>query len=227
MKQALRTMVDSKNIDKFLSYLQKTVKSDKYKNKMTEFELDQSHPSPEKLYDFALGLLNEDEEKKITAHNAKCNQCEKEVIRIIQMEIESDEELLEWADKRPLDTRIKRWASQLWQPLWTGKVMTAASELPEQKNVFFLNDANIQINCSWNSKSIDHSAYLLISWSADIETPCQLSAKFVDVATKKLFSELYLGCLPPMVGEITFSNDTLGFDPTKEQWAISIILEEK
>ena len=125
------------------------------------------------------------------------------------------------AESPTLRDRLVRWLSPLWQPQWVGELVTAA-DIPEQEHVFRLEDGEIKISCSWRSQYNENPAYVWVSWWADISTPGELWVRFARPETETVLAEICLGT--HLEGEKVFTNDDLGFDPSREKWAISLIL---
>lgn len=117
--------------------------------------------------------------------------------------------------------RLIRWISPLWEPQWAGVPVTAG-DVPEQQHDFSMRDGNIDISCSWRGAYGDTPAYIEISWTADIMTECELWLRFVNPLTRDVLSEVLLGEEPE--GGKIITGDILGFDPSKERWATSLMM---
>jgi hypothetical protein len=110
-----------------------------------------------------------------------------------------------------------------WEPQWAG-VPATASEIPEQRHSFKIDEGEINLSCYWKPKVGNDPAYLHLSWAAKIDIPAVLRARFMNPETLETFSEICLS--PRLQGEDNFTSDRLGFDPSNEKWAVSIIFEE-
>ncbi len=114
----------------------------------------------------------------------------------------------------------------LWKPKWAGELVTA-SDIPEQKNTFVLDesdDGKIVLRCHWKAAYKKTPAYMWVSWEADISTYGDLWLRFVNPETDEIYFESNLGT--DLTGEETFESDKLGFDPSNQKWAISVLLCE-
>jgi len=114
--------------------------------------------------------------------------------------------------------------SLLWKPKWAGVPVVAAG-IPEQSHFFKMDDGEIKISCYWEPKFRNDPAYIHLSWSARITKPVRLWARFVNPESNEIRSEIHLGT--HLQGEDNFTSDRLGFDPSNEKWAISIIFQEE
>jgi hypothetical protein len=128
-------------------------------------------------------------------------------------------------DLSSLKDRVVTRLSSLWQPRWVGKLRTAAAtQIPEQKHVFRMEDGKITLSCSWRSRYHENPAHVQVSWRTDIPTPGELWVRFTRSGTETILAEVRLGTR--RIGKAVFTSDDLGFDPSREGWAISLILRE-
>ncbi|MEZ4527119.1 MAG: hypothetical protein R2941_14470 [Desulfobacterales bacterium] len=118
--------------------------------------------------------------------------------------------------------RLVQWISPIWEPQWAGVAVTAA-DIPEQHHEFVMREGNIDISCSWQGAYGNSPAYIQISWTASLMTDCELWLRFVNPLTHDLFSEILLGAEPE--GGKIITGDRLGFDPSKDRWATSIMMK--
>lgn len=116
-----------------------------------------------------------------------------------------------------------QWFSPLWQPQWAGQFV-GAGDIPEQKHTFRLEKGAIELSCSWKPQSGDNPAYLDLSWKADTVMEGELWCRFVHPDTNVVLTELLLGFSKE--GGKYFTRQTLGFDPSQEQWAIVILVKQ-
>jgi len=80
------------------------------------------------------------------------------------------------------------------------------------------------VRCLWRSRHNETPADVRISWSANLPTPSELWVRFMRPDAATLLREVRLGM--DLVGRETFTTDDLGFDPSTEKWALSIVLKE-
>jgi len=108
-----------------------------------------------------------------------------------------------------------------WEPVLVGQRITAA-DITKQKHKFYIESGSITIHCNWKPENIKDPAYLCLSWKANLSIPCNLWARFENPDTHDILSEICLGA--SMVGEEYFTENDLGFDPSKKRWAVSMVL---
>jgi hypothetical protein len=119
--------------------------------------------------------------------------------------------------------RLVRWISPPWHPAWAGEVVTAA-DVSAQEQVFSLDDGEIQVTCGWRSAYRGLPATLRVSWQAHLSIPGDFWVRFThpnDPARPPV--EVRLG--NTLAGEEEFTAEALGFDPTREPWAVAILLK--
>jgi len=104
-----------------------------------------------------------------------------------------------------------------------GQLATATDTLPQSKTFLLRTGEYIKISCDWKRPSKDYPSYLHLEWKANITTPGRIWARFINSDTGKKYKDTCLG--NRLEGRRDFESDELGFDPTDEQWAISIIFE--
>ncbi len=178
------------------------------------------HPTPQMLYDYVMGLLEKKDAMKIQKHFSFCGVCADESLRIMRIEDELTAKSVDWANKI-------LWRTFPWEPLWAG-VPATASEIPEQRHSFKIDEGEINLSCYWKPKFGNDPAYIHLSWNAKITISANISARlwvrFVNSETQKVFSEICLG--NRLQGEDNVTSEKLNFDPSNEKWAVSIIFEE-
>jgi hypothetical protein len=127
------------------------------------------------------------------------------------------------AESPPLRDRLVRWLSPPWQPPWAGEVVTAA-DVSAQEHVFSLDDGEIQVTCGWRAAYGNLPATLRVAWQAHLSIPGDFWVRFThpDDPTRPPV-ELRLG--NTLAGEEEFTAETLGFDPTRDPWALAILLK--
>jgi hypothetical protein len=128
------------------------------------------------------------------------------------------------AARPPRHGRLVHWLSPLWHPPLAGEPVTAA-EAPTQAHTFYLDEGVIQVTCTWWAAAPGQPAALRIAWHADLTLAGDFWARFTrpDDATVVL-AEVPLGSA--LAGEEVFSMQELGFDPTREPWALTLVLRE-
>jgi hypothetical protein len=121
--------------------------------------------------------------------------------------------------------KVETWFSELWQPAWVG-VPVSASDIPDQKKTFKMDNGEVTITCNWRAQTDDEPAHIYLKWNARIslETEKELWIRFISPDTYDVHCEIKLG--RKMIGGEIFTVDELGFDPSREKWAISVILSE-
>jgi|GEM_PF-2067712 len=174
------------------------------------------HPTPQMLYDYVLGLLDKKDAMKIQKHFSICGVCADEALRIMRIEDELTAKSVDWANKI-------LWRTFSWKPQWAG-VFVTASEIPEQRHSFKIDEGEINLSCYWKPNFGNDPAYIHLSWNAKNTISARLWVRFVNSETQEVFSEICLGT--HLQGEDNFTSDRLGFDPSNEKWAVSIIFEE-
>jgi hypothetical protein len=120
-----------------------------------------------------------------------------------------------------LPTRLARWVSSLWVPEW---VVVTAEAIPPQTQVFALEDGEITLTCAWYAASQNTPATLHVSWRANLATPSDLWVRFTQPDTATPLAELRLGTA--LEGLESFTPAVLGFDPSRERWALAILLRD-
>ncbi len=123
---------------------------------------------------------------------------------------------------RVLD-RVTQWISPIWQPLWAGQAVTA-DDIPKQEYTFQSEHGKIVMTCEWKPAYAATPAFLKVSWEASLESRSRLVARFIDPESQAIRSEICLGT--SLCGEETLTKDDLGFDPSSDPWAISLILRD-
>jgi len=119
------------------------------------------------------------------------------------------------------------WLSSLfWMPEGAGQPVTAA-DISEQEHEFIADEfGEIKIICYWDRQNQDDedSAYIRVSWDANLTTESGLFIRFVNPETRQIYHEAPLGNI--WTGEAVFESRILGFNPLKEKWGISIVISE-
>lgn len=123
-----------------------------------------------------------------------------------------------------LSKQLKQWMIEiLWIPEGAGQPQSALG-ISKQEHSFITEEGNIKILCLWEEQHNDEPAYLWLSWEAHLTTEKELWILFLDPETQGIRYEVNLGT--DLTEETTFTSDDLGFDPSSEKWAISLILQE-
>jgi hypothetical protein len=128
------------------------------------------------------------------------------------------------AARLSLHDRLVRWLSPLWHPPLAGVPVTAAAS-PTQAHLFYLDEGVIQVTCTWWAAAPGQPAALRLAWQADVALGGAFWARFTrpEDATAVL-AEVPLGST--LAGEEVFAAQELGFDPTREPWALTFLLRE-
>ena len=130
---------------------EKFIKALKSNDKLLEFIKEQSmsgdsvkkaidtirgpHPSKEILYDYVLNWANKKIESYVMEHLAICPQCSQEILDIMEIERESDEDLLKWADQISLTHKIKNLISSISLSVYSFPVDALATRSEGKKDV--------------------------------------------------------------------------------------------
>jgi hypothetical protein len=126
----------------------------------------------------------------------------------------------------PLHDQLIRWLSELWHPPLAGALATAA-DIPPQDKTFYLDEGTIRVTCTWWTATLDRPAALCMQWHADVTRPGDLWVRFTRADSEDaagVLAEVPLG--NALAGEAEWSADTLGFDPSRERWALALMLRE-
>jgi hypothetical protein len=127
------------------------------------------------------------------------------------------------AESPTLRDRLVHWLSPPWQPTWAGEVVTAA-DVSAQEHVFSLDDGEIQVTCGWRAAYGNLPATLRVAWQAHLSIPGDFWVRFTHPNDpERPAVELRLG--NTLAGEEEFTAETLGFDPTREPWALALLLK--
>ncbi len=120
-------------------------------------------------------------------------------------------------------SRLIRWISPAWEPMWSGRTVTA-SEIPGQVHVFSGEDGDIRLSCHWEAPYKNDPAHIRLEWKADIGSTGELRVRFMNPETSAILSEFRLGT--DLSGEEFFTAGQLGFDPSSVKWAVSLMILE-
>jgi RNA polymerase sigma factor (sigma-70 family) len=128
------------------------------------------------------------------------------------------------ATRPPLHERLVRWISPLWHPPMAGVSVTAAAP-PTQTQTFYPDEGDIQVTCTWWGAEPGQPAALRLAWRADIAQAGEFWVRFTrpEDATVVL-AEVSLGSA--LAGEAVFAAQELGFDPTRQPWALTFLLRQ-
>lgn len=185
------------------------------------------HPSGELLHDYVYGWLSEAETLKIQDHLVSCEMCALEVLRITDEEEELDQVAAKWANEAPIKDRlistIPDWVKDLWKPPLVGQVVTAA-DIPRQEHVFQTREGSIKLWCTWQSEYRKTPAHISVSWKARLSVRKALWVIFAHPETQVPLAEFLLGT--DLEGKKVFTRQDLGFDPSREPWAVAVVLRE-
>lgn len=125
---------------------------------------------------------------------------------------------------RLLTQALKDWIMKiLWTPQWAGQDVTAA-DISKQTHTFTTEDGDITIECYWEKATQYDPAYIWLNWQADLKSEKALNMLFVNPETQGIYHQVNMKTI--YTGEETFTDDELGFDPSCERWALSVLLQE-
>jgi hypothetical protein len=249
-KQHIQELTAEHNDDVFLSLLTEGAQSERYRQYCDHVDKT-AHPTGEALYNYVLDWLEEAEARTIRAHIACCGTCAREAMRLMRLEDELLQETLESAEisyapsdsqveseilaspeqtrtqpatpLRQIGERLVDWISELWEPQWAGQLVTA-TDIPEQTHLFTSEHGDINVSCYWRTQYRDEPAHIHIAWKADLLMERRIWLRFLHPETRATCHEVCLGTRT--VGEETFTSQDLGFDPSAQRWALSVILTE-
>ncbi len=219
------------------------------KNVYAVLRTEKNCPSDDMLPDYVYGGLSETEYGQMQSHVKKCERCRVEVLRLEadrrawENALESDPDaalshilgkkgiralkISEGAGIPVFVSEIKEhlisWISPLWEPVWAGETVTAA-DIPEQEQNFEMDQGEyIHLSCYWQGKEGELDSFIRLTWNANIITYSTLWARFCDPKTMNILAEFCLGT--DLSGEKVLYCDELGFDPSSQKWAVSVIVE--
>lgn len=171
-----------------------------------------SHPPRERLCRYALGQVSEPAAMNIRKHLLFCQRCTSEVAGFLRHKAY-------FLDHQPEYLHRPVLATELWEPEFAGQQVTAA-DIPQQEHIFHTTEGNLKLRCHWGAHYGSDPAYLWLSYEANLDTEKEFVARFLNPDTQDLRYQAYLGDY--RVGEATFTDEELGFDPVYDKWAISI-----
>lgn len=216
-----------KRTESFLITVEQEVRAGRVP-KANKSQKEQPHPEWDTLRAYVRCRLHEDEATAIREHLAYCRICARKALCIVRLEREEKTQPGIWEDwvksVISIPAQVVRGVSDLWQPTWTG-VLVSANDIPEQKRRFTLKDGEIELTCLWRSQYGTNPAHIELSWVANLSAERELWALFFDPETKDVLAEISLGTY--LQGGKSITSEALGFDPSNEPWAISILLKER
>jgi hypothetical protein len=116
-----------------------------------------------------------------------------------------------------------QWLSDFWTPEWVGQPATAAAP-QEDAQTFSTDQGEITITCAWRPAYRNQPAYMSVAWEADLALAGDLWVQFRQLDTEVLLSEIRLG--PALRGDEALTLALLGFDPSRERWALAVVFKE-
>ncbi len=122
-----------------------------------------------------------------------------------------------------LGITLIKWASPIWQPQWAGQAVSAG-DIPPQDHTFPIPHGFIDIRCAWQPEHESIPAYIELSWKVNGMMEGELWCQFIQEETQIVFSEIQLGT--ETEGGIYQTTDDLAFDPSTEEWAISVLIKD-
>jgi anti-anti-sigma factor len=198
---------------RFVGRMKRTVASDQYQT-LQEAARQQPHPSRERLCRYALGQLSEPAAMVVRKHLLFCQSCLGEVAGFLRHKAYFLQHQPEYLPQPVL-------ATELWEPEFAGQQVTAA-DIPQQEHIFHTAEGDLTLRCHWGAPYGSDPAYLWLSYEANLSSEKEFVARFLNPDTQDLRYQAYLGDY--RIGEATFTDEELGFDPTYDKWAISIEL---
>lgn len=102
--------------------------------------------------------------------------------------------------------------------------LASAADIPKQDKTFATEHGDIKIVCQWDRQIENEPAYLLVKWEVNIETDHGVSVRLTNPGTQETLYDIGLGTI--RVGEEAFTAGELGFDPSRENWAVSVMMLE-
>src|SRR5262245_39186937 len=201
------------------------------------------HVSNCQLEDLLEGLVPEDELLAIEEHLSECSECQADADAMFQAAAqleswtaENHRRALVESRTMPAEARVAqlslhaigerlvRWLSPLWTPHFAGQPVTAA-DMASEEQTFYLDEGSIRLTCRWWAASEDQPAAFWIGWYANMTGPTDMWIRFsrsddpaAVLAEKPLGSDLS--------GEAGWLSDELGFDPTRQPWALTLLITE-
>lgn len=128
------------------------------------------------------------------------------------------------AESPTLRDPLVRWVSYLWHPLLAGEPVTAA-DTRTQAQIFRLDGGEIRVTCAWRAAYQDQPAVLRVAWQAHTGLPGEFWVRFTQQEDPTaVLAEMRLGSFSK--GEKVFTSDLLGFDPTRQPWALALLLKD-
>ena len=121
----------------------------------------------------------------------------------------------------PLGSRLVHWLTPIWEPLLAGQLVTAAAETPEQTQVFTTVEGEMRLTCEWHAASGERPALLRLAWHADLTGVWDFWVRF----TRPDDPTVVLAVIPlgrALAGEEVWAAPALGFDPTRDPWAVTL-----
>ncbi|GAK57190.1 hypothetical protein U27_04155 [Candidatus Vecturithrix granuli] len=190
------------------------------------------HPSGKLLYEYAAGNLEREHASQIRRHLMRCAACNFATLAIMRL---TSGEIVAHPIFDDLQAFIQNWTEKvkgsldaatrvtaLWQPQWAGQLTTAA-DLPAQEHLFALDEGAIRLSCIWQPQHRKKPAFIELTWNADLKVRSDLSALFIRLEDPQHAQvEVPLG--NDLRGDKIITSGELGFDPSRERWAIALIL---
>lgn len=181
----------------------------------------------EMILSYVYNELSGEEYHEVSEHIRTCERCHMEVLKMEADRTEWELTVSEYL--RPsfvsqIREEMIRWLSPIWEPLWTGEMISAADMTPQKKAFEMEYGEYINITCYWQGRDSSSSPFIHLKWNANILSPSNLWARFADPDTHEILFEDCLG--PDLEGEKDFHEQDIGFDPSNRKWAISVVVEE-
>lgn len=130
---------------------------------------------------------------------------------------------LRLAQLKQIGKTLIKWISPEWSPQWAGQVVTAG-DIPDQHHTFETEQGSIDMSCSWKPQTDEMSPYLELSWRMDLVMEGELWCQFIHPDTREILGEVRLG--PYTEGGKYLSSQTLGFDPSRVPWTLSMLIKD-
>ena len=223
MKSATFSFASGLHDDRqFTRALTNLVRSADFRDNQARIEAG-SHPTADMLHDYAWESLTPEFAQTIRAHAAFCAPCARAILRLRQLRLDAERDLLHWADASlaPLTDML---ADEFWMPVGAGEALVAATSAVTQAHEFSTPFGAIYVTCAWGEAVADDPAFVWLSWNAGIPDDREFSIRLINPENQAIRYEIRPGRIRR--GDQTFTSDALGFDPMRDKWGIAVALPE-
>ena len=217
-------IIHAENNHAFGQYLRGIARSEAYRRQRQEIERG-LHPEQEWLHAYIWGQVSEEQARIIRNHLPGCASCANAALRLRHIKDEIEQRLFDWANASTIITPFKAFiAEEYWQPVGAGEALVAASSVVTQDHRFATPVGVINITCAWGQETADESAFVWLSWNADIPEHREFVIRLMNPEDQAICCEIRPGTIHQ--GEQTFTSETLGFDPVSQKWSIGVLTPE-